>query len=497
MTSRWKITTFLLVLPIWLSVPQCLRAQNAPASGLPVSVSVYDRARVNAWQWFAAPPETETYGYLENLLRIGMAQHLQHWDWQLELAQPSVLWAPDHAVSPVTAQGQLGLGATYYASNSNNSNAAAAFFKQGYLRYHFHGADRNLRLGRFEFLEGQEIQPKNATIAWLQTNRVAQRLVGNFGFSTAQRSFDGVDGHLGSGNWDITAFAARADQGVFNMNGNPELNVDVQYLAFTQSTAKQHLLWRAFALGYHDGRTGITKTDNRALSVRSADHRNIRIGTYGGDLLAAVPLGPGQFDFLFWGAIQNGSWGVLDHKAGAAALEGGYKFTRAASSPWLRAGWFRGSGDNNPTDAKHGTFFQVLPTPRVYARMPFYNLMNNTDTFLQVAEKPVGKLALRADLHWLQLTSGKDLWYLGGGAYDNKVFGFQGRPANNSTSFASMADISADWQTTRNVALNFYYAHTWGKQVIEKIYPANHDAQYGYAELVYRFDIEQRGGQKK
>ena len=92
--------------------------------------------------------------------------------------------------------------------------------------------------------------------------------------------------------------ATRADQGVFNMNGNPELNVDLQYLALTHSEWKQHVLWRAFAIGYHDGRL-VTKTDNRALAVRSADHQNIRIGTYGGDLLAAVPSGPGQFDFLF------------------------------------------------------------------------------------------------------------------------------------------------------------------------------------------------------
>jgi len=118
--------------------------------------------------------------------------------------------------------------------------------------------------------------------------------------------------------------------------------------------------------------------------------------------------------------------------------------------------------------------------------------MNNTDEFVQVVEKPVGNLALRGDLHWLQLTSRKDLWYLGGGAYDNIVFGYQGRPANGQTSFASLFDISADWQTTKNVALNFYYAHVWGKSAIEKIYSADHNAQFGYVEIVYRFDVQQR-----
>jgi hypothetical protein len=285
--------------------------------------------------------------------------------------------------------------------------------------------------------------------------------------------------------------AGRADQGVFNMNGNPELNVDLQYLAFSKSAWKQHVRWRAFGIGYHDGRTGLTKTDNRALTVRAADHKNLRIGTYGGDFLASVPAGHGNVDFLAWGALQNGSWGSLSHSANAAAVEGGYQFGKAARAPWLRGGWFRGSGDHNATDGEHHTFFQILPTPRIYARIPFYNLMNSTDDFVQVVDKPVSKLALRADLHWLQLTSSKDLWYQGGGAYDNKVFGYTGRPANGQCSFASVADVSADWQATRSLAVNFYYAHVSGKSVIGKIYPEDRNAQYGYVELVYRWDRAQ------
>jgi hypothetical protein len=132
-------------------------------------------------------------------------------------------------------------------------------------------------------------------------------LIGNFGISNTQRSFEGLDAHWNASGWNISAMAARADQGVFNMNGNPELNVDLEYLAVTRPQFKQHLLWRGFAAAYHDGRTGVTKTGNRALAVRAADHDNIRIGTYGADLLASVPAGSGEFDFLFWGALQNGS----------------------------------------------------------------------------------------------------------------------------------------------------------------------------------------------
>lgn len=465
-------------------------AQSSSSNKVPISVFVYDRTRTDAWQWFAASPTSSSYAYVQSLQRIGMAQRFRRWDWELELSQPAIFDLPDYAVSSVSAQGQLGFGGTYYAAN-NSSYPAAAFLKQGFAR--FDGADRNLRVGRFEFMDGMETRPKNPTMVWLQANRVANRLIGNFGFTNAQRSFDGVDGQWQFGAWNLTAMAARSDQGVFNMNGNPELNVDIEYLALTRSQAEQHVLWRAFAAGYHDGRTGVTKTDNRALAVRSADHANIRIGTYGGDLIADIPAGPGHIDVLFWGAVQSGRWGSQGHSAGAAALEAGYRMGKQAAAPWLRGGWFRSTGDNNSTDGTHNTFFQLLPTPRLYARLPFYNLMNNADEFVQLMDKPVKRLALRSDLHWLQLTSGHDLWYQGGGAFDGKVFGFVGRPANSATSFASVPDISADWQATKNIDLNFYYAYAQGKTVVAAIYPSNRNMQFGYVEFVYHWRSNQPG----
>lgn len=473
--------------------PSAPAPKSLPSGNLPFSVSVYDRTRVDASQWFAAPPEAETYGYVESLVRIGVAQHIRHFDWQLELSQPSILDAPSDAISPVAAQGQLGLGATYYGSNGNNSYPAAASFKQGYLRYHFGEHNDTMRVGRFEFMDGVETQPKNASLSWLQTNRIAQRLIGNFGYSTGQRSFDGADAHLVGSRWELTAMAARVDQGVFNMNGNPELNVDLQYVAFTRNELKQHLIWRVFGLGYHDGRTGLTKTDNRALAVRAADHHNIRLGTYGGNVLATVPVKAGQFDFLAWGAYQDGNWGLQGDRAGAAAVEGGFQLTKVRSSPWLRGGFFYGTGDGNPLDNQHNTFVQILPTPRVYARFPFYNLMDSKDQFVQIVDKPSKRIELRSDLHWLQLSSANDLWYQGGGAFDNKVFGYTGRPANGHSSFASLADVSADWQATSSLAVNVYYAHVWGKSVVEAIYPTGRDSQYGYIEMVYRWGISQSG----
>jgi hypothetical protein len=139
----------------------------------------------------------------------------------------------------------------------------------------------------------------------------------------------------------------------------------------------------------------------------------------------------------------------------------------------------------------------VLPTPRVYARFPFYNQMNNKDQFVQLVVKPIKRLDVRTDLHFLQLTSGSDLWYQGGGAYDNKVFGFTGRPGNGKSSFASVYDASAEFQVIPSLLLTAYYAHSWGKSVIGAIYPAQKSAQFGYMELVYRWGLPQRASGSK
>jgi len=475
---------------LFLGLASSLMAQsNVPdptPPSTPVVATALVRERTNATQWFAATPESEVYGHQDSLVRLGIAQRVHHFDYLLEIGQSAELALPTDAVSPVAAQGQLGLGGTYYASNNNNQYPAAASFRQGFLRYHF-TRDRNVvRLGRFEFFDGQETTPKDSSLLWLQTNRIAQRLVGNFGFSNGQRSFDGVDAKVGGKGWDLTAMAGRATQGVFNMNANPELNVDIQYMAYSHSFAKDHILIRGFGLGYHDGRTGLTKTDNRTAAARALDHKNIRMGTYGGDMIAAVPVGKTTVDLLVWGAGQFGSWGLLNHSAGAVAVEGGMRFDTLISKPWLRGGYLRSTGDNNNTDGTHNTFFQVLPTPRVYARFPFFNMMNSTDEFVQLIDKPSKKIEVRSDLHFLQLTAPTDFWYQGGGAFDNKVFGYTGRPGNNHGSFSSLYDISADYALTKQVAFTMYYAHDFGKTVIATIYPTERDSNYGYFELTYK-----------
>ena len=62
---------------------------------------------------------------------------------------------------------------------------------------------------------------------------------------------------------NLTLVAARATQGVFQVNAWGELDTDILYGAVTRSVGKKSSgEWRVFALSYHDGRR-VLKTDNR------------------------------------------------------------------------------------------------------------------------------------------------------------------------------------------------------------------------------------------
>lgn len=466
----------------------CAVAQSDPKAleigGVTFSGNI--RERYEAWDWFQPATGQNLYSYSGTLMRFSFSQQKLGYDWNIELAVPVMLGIPNRAVLPAP-QGQLGLGAAYYAANNNSQYAAMIFPKQAFVRFKWDHT--SLRIGRFEFADGSEVQPKDGTLASLKSDRIGQRLLGAFGFSDVMRSFDGLHYAYSNASWNLTAVSAIPTRGVFQVDGWGWAKTPITYVALTKEAdlGSSHAEWRIFGLYYNDDR-GILKTDNRAAALRAADLQAINIGTYGGHFLMAIPTSVGTFDLLGWGALQSGSWGTLKHRAGAGAMEAGYqpKFGGPVR-PWFRGGYYYSSGDGNATDNTHGTFFAVVPTPRVYARFPFFNSMNNTDAFGEVILHPVKDLAVRADVHRLWLSSKADLWYSGGGAFQPTTFGFSGRPANGNTGLATLYDISSDYQWRYGISIGLYFGYARGGPVIKNIYPANSNGALGFTELIYRF----------
>ncbi|HJQ32040.1 MAG TPA: alginate export family protein [Pyrinomonadaceae bacterium] len=457
-----------------------------------VNVNGSLRLRAESYGWFEAPGYEDSYTFGAAQLRLALGQQLEKFDWLVEGQFTGLFNLPSRAVAPAP-RGQLGLGASYFAANG--SQDASAVLKQAYVKAKGVFGDRasSLKAGRFEFVEGAETAPKDATLAALKRERIAQRLIGNFGFSHGGRSFDAVQYVREGKSSNFTFVGGRAVEGVFQLRALKELDVDFWYGAFTKPLHAKRVEseFRLFGLGYHDGR-GALKTDNRTTAARRADVENIRINTVGGHYIAAVKTSKGTMDVLAWGAGQFGAWGTLSHRAGAGAFEGGFQ-PAGALSKWktrVRAGYFRSTGDGDAADTRHETFFQVLPTPRVYARFPFYNLMNSEDAFAQVSLKPHARVALRADVHSLRLSNANDLWYSGGGAFQETTFGYQGRPSAGSKSLGTLLDLSADVSLTPTTTLTLYDAGVRGGRVQAAIYPAggsNPTARLFYVELTRRF----------
>ena len=461
---------------------------NSPHKLGPLDVSVNWRFRTEAWDFFVPSKGQNAYAFEHSLLRIGIGQKTERFEWLLEGAADGILDLPPSAVQAAPL-GQLGLGGTYYAANGNARNTSSGFLKQAYVGFKLPEKGR-ARLGRFTFLDGAEVQPKDKSLATLVNTRIAQRLIGDFGFSDVQRSFDGMQLGFNEGNSNITLFGARPTEGVFQMRGMNELNINLFYGAFTVPVTTNHNAGelRIFAIGYMDDRAGVLKTDNRPVAVRTADTGQVRIGTYGADYVHVLHTNhQGQFDVLVWGAFQNGGWGAQTQRAGAFVGEFGWQPPVRVINPWFSAGYSYGSGDSNSNDNVHGTFFQIMPTPRPYDRFPFYNMMNNEDFYGSAVFRLPRSFAIRSELHSLRLASAQDLWYGGGGAFQSNTFGYTGRASGGARSLANVWDVSLDVPLGYGFSITTYYAHAWGKSVIANIFPPGTSSQFGYVETNFRF----------
>lgn len=436
------------------------------------------RVRAEGWRWFETAGFDDRYTFFGALARASMAHRFTPLaDAQIELAAPVLLGLPEDAVAPAP-RGQLGFGGTYFAANDGDSNAANVFVKQAWARF---GTERlALRAGRFELIDGAEVTPKDPLLAGVKRTRVAHRLLGNFGFTHVGRSLDGLQlTSSPNATWQITGVLGRPTAGAFTVEGGGGIeDVGLLYVAGTRSDAASDL--RLFAIAYADRRE-LVKTDNRPAPVRNADREDIEISTIGAHYLRVMPVRTGKIDMMFWGVVQGGTWGALDHRVGALAAEVGWH--RGAVS--VRGGVYSGSGDDDPTDDEHETFFQMLPTPRVYARFPFYNAMNSRDAFVAASWK-VRKWTLNGELHRLRLDSERDLWYSGGGAFDDGAFGFAGRPSNGHSDLAGVVDLNADYALNPKTTISAYAAIARGGDVVSAIF----DGRTGslvYAEVTRRF----------
>ncbi len=366
--------------------PEPWRAEMNGPYGTKVRLELNNRIRGEFVDWFGDPivngnvvPRESDYYFVGNKFQLGIRVKGEPFEAFAQFQNSFISGLPSNGV---------GVGSVYFA-NTPRTTQNGAFLRQGWLK---------LKHDNFYVSGGRQLYSDQAqgaathkSLKWIQDFRLAQRLIGPFEYTHVGRSFDG--GTLGylSDDFEVVGFAFMPTYGGFEINGMntiTDINIAGATLNLRDSAAIGNTIGQLSYYYYSDDRD-LVVTDNRSTAVRTAARgQSLEIHTLGVSAAHVLPIGPGLLDGMFYGYGQFGNWQNQNHGAWAYGVEVGYQFPDVWGSPWIRAGVNSASGDSNPNDGDHQTFFQLLPIAWLYAQFPFYNMMNNQDVFVQALVKP-------------------------------------------------------------------------------------------------------------
>ncbi len=479
----------------WLASAAVAAAQSPPAASTQAAGAQRPNAiqttffarnwtRVETWRFFEPQPGggDPDYTFVANRLLVGV-RHVRP-RWELNGAAQYVQFGglPDDAIGP----GTLGTGASYFDA-SQDTSSSQLYLKA--LNARFDAAEGlTVRAGRMPYTSGAESPSGVPAIETLKRQRLDSRLIGEFEWSIYQRAFDGVRVDVDGAAWHITGSVLMPTQGGFEESANVTMtdvklfvgNVGIRPLVLGGRTDLQ-----LFGSYYDDRREVRGRPDNTGLTAARAD---VGVTTLGAALAGVYPTRTGEGDALFWFAAQAGDWYEQDHRAYALSVEVGHRWPGARWSPWLRGGVNYSSGDDDPIDDRHGTFFQMLPTARKYAFSATYTQMNLRDVFGQVIVRPRARLTARLDVRRLDLAQAADRWYAGSGATQSKgtFFGYAGRVSGGTTSFGTVVESAADLSLHANWSVNGYIGRLLGGDVVRSLF-ADDRMTFFYLESVVGF----------
>jgi hypothetical protein len=457
------------------------QAQPPPPDGLHATPSLYWQQgghrldlglslRVRPEAWEAYTNETDWYTGTRTRLRI-------QYGWRNQILAVGEL--QDVRLHGMDDDGTGGL-ASYRNANGGRSQVRADDVRTLYLETR-PSAKSFLRGGRQDIkLGSQEVQYAEPSWRYLKSARLGERLVGTVGWSHLERAYDGFAAGVDVSGVELLAFGARPTQGVFEAKsayrGLHDIFVGGGSLTVERGT------WLA---NDEIGLFGIYYDDERPIS-RGGLADDVELTSLGAHWLGVHPCGPGSFDVLLWGALQTGDYDGLDHFAGAGILEVGYQLSNVFAKPWLRIGVNVASGDHDPDDGDHATFFNVLPTNHLYYgfadQLSFQNLWN---PFVQLRLTPHPMLALNLFVHQFRLMEEDDSRYAGTGAFDETAFGFPAFASNGHRNVGNEYDVVATFKPLEAVTVEAGFAWLDGGAVFRTA--AERDVQFGYVSLELRY----------
>lgn len=377
------------------------------------SLQVWSGAEVmlrnEVWDWFG--DQGDAYSFSFQRTRLNLGAHTETVDVFVQPQYVSMWGLPSDAVP--AGKGPSGMGALYYLHNQE-SDSDSLGFHQAWIRFNdLLSTGEQLTLGRMTHASGLEhVRAEDGKkFNTLKNMRLGDRLLSSFEWSAYARSFDGAKLETSlAGDLSLTASWLYPTQGGWEKDFNEVID-DVRIASVVVTAPKGRYLpdteLQFFVHNYQDERDCTQRVDNSSCAVGRAD---IDITAVGAHLVGIRSVGAGQWDYLLWGAIESGDWYEQDHAAYAFTAETGWQWMDMPMKPWLRVGYFIGSGDEDPNDNDHGTFFQMAPGTRKYQLFPYYDLQNNESIYGQLFLFPHKDVTVRLDYAFNQLAESSDRW---------------------------------------------------------------------------------------
>lgn len=369
--------------------------------------------RVESWSFFEPPPGggDPDYTLFTNRAHLGVEVESRRLWFEGSFQYAQLIGLPRHAVGP----GPLGPGAQFFAA-ARTPEAYQLYFKTMSLGLKDVLPSLSLQAGRMRYQSGAGTP-------------FAGRLIGMAEWTPFERSFDGLRVDYARPAWRGHASFVMPTQGAFEESASPTIGkVQLTNASWANETLE------VFAHNYRDRRAVSARPDNTAIPVDSID---INVQTLGMSLdLRGVRA---------WGAVQRGTWFDTPHRAFSVSADIGHQWRAWPWRPSVRGGLLHASGDEDPNDDRHGTFFPMVPGTQPAALGGTFAQMNLRNVYANAFVHPRDSIRLGVELHRLSLVQRLDGWYSGAGAtaFSGNYFGFSSRRSTLRHRLGTLVQLSA------------------------------------------------------
>lgn len=306
-----------------------------------------------------------------------------------------------------------------------------------------------------------------------------QRLISPLDWANTRRTFDGAKLFYASKEWNLDGFWTRPVP--FSQHVNQDTNFD-------ENDSSQEFV------GLYSSYKGQPNQVYDFYFLRFAEYQGP--GTY----FAPVDYDPmlfgmrgngkdadyfsnGAFYWDYEGGYQFGDWGALNQSAGFATVGLGRDWAKRKYKPKVMLYYDYASGDQDPTDGTHGTFFQYFPLGHKYfgfadlvARQNIHDL--NGQLFLSLNKKTT--LLFWHHIFWLD--SARDALYNAAGT--PTLFDPSGAAG---THVGQELDMTVQYNINPYSDLLFGYSHFWAGDFVETLRPVGNDIDFTYVQYSIRF----------